>query len=271
VSDSSYSGFASCSDAAGHYTVSGVPAGSYQVAFADPAGLHDTQWYQGSPTQAGSTAITVGSAAVTGIDAVLTAQTSVQGTVTDSVSHAPLGNVCAYLYRASDGGYSGYGTCTDAAGQYVLNGMPAGSYVLGFYDSTGQHLTQWSAAKATKAAADPFTLTQGQSLTGVGASMDALASISGTVRNASAQPVSNVCVYADDATGSYTGLGSCTDSSGQFTITGFAPGSYKIAYYPPGTASPSPYWYPNASSEQTASAVTLTAGQHASGIDRQVP
>lgn len=79
VGDSSNASYATCTQADGTYTISGVAAGQYDVAFYDPAGGYVTQWSTGSSggaaTQAGATAVSVphGGQTLTGVGAAMTA------------------------------------------------------------------------------------------------------------------------------------------------------------------------------------------------------
>ncbi len=258
-----------CTNAAGNYVMAVANPGSYDVAFFDPFGRYFTTWSGGSTTQAGATAVSVVSGQVTsGAGAAMTSVVApgIAGSVTDSVTHAPLAGICVYLYTTAGVRTSDPGTCTNAAGNYVMAVANPGSYDVAFFDPSATYLTQWSGGSYTQAGATAVTVTAGQLTGGVGAAMSMPGSITGTVTHASGGGAyASVCVYADNAptgssTGSYTGIGSCTDSTGSFTLSGFAPGTYKLGYYPPGQASPTTHWYNNASSEATATVVTVTSG-----------
>ena len=57
---------------------------------------------------------------------------TLQGTVTDTVSAAPLAGVCLYLYQGS--AYAGGTACTGGAGTYSITDVPAGSYTVAVSD-----------------------------------------------------------------------------------------------------------------------------------------
>jgi hypothetical protein len=69
--------YATCTLSDGTYYIAGAASGSYDVAFADPAGVYTTQWYTGSkggsPTQSGAVAVSVpvGYGTATGINAAM--------------------------------------------------------------------------------------------------------------------------------------------------------------------------------------------------------
>ena len=61
--------------------------------------------------------------------------------------------------------------------------------------------------------------------------------------------------------GQYTGVGTCSDATGRYTLAGLPTGQYKIAFYPPGSGSTSPYWYLQRSNELSATPITITGLQ----------
>lgn len=69
----------STTDAAGSYSIAGLPAGSYKVEFTDSCGsadLYATQWYDNEPTEQQGTVVTVSAGATSGdIDATMSAPT----------------------------------------------------------------------------------------------------------------------------------------------------------------------------------------------------
>jgi len=105
--------------------------------------------------------------------------------------------------------------------------------------------------------------------TGTNTTMPPFGAITGTVTGTGNTAT---CVYADYASGpnigQYSGIGSCTNSSGAYTLTHLLPGlTYKIGFYPPGKATPTDNWYNAATSEATATPVTVNAGQTTTGIN----
>lgn len=269
--DGSYAGHGSCTGADGTYTIQGEDAGTYDVAFTDPAGTHLTQWYDNAATQADATHIDVTDGLITsGVDAAITPITSISGRVTDRQTGDPIAGACAYLYDAG-GGYAGIGYCTGANGRYTLAGMPAGSYEIAVFDPSAAHITGWYDTGGARSTDRTVDVTDGDIVTGADFALDEPGEITGVVQDATGTPRTDVCVYADNADGSYSGVGACTDGTGHYTLDGLAPGSYKLGYYPPGQASPTVYWYLNAVSEATATAVDVTGGQSTSLSPETVP
>ncbi len=99
-------------------------------------------------------------------------------------------------------------------------------------------------------------------------------SISGTVTNASGSPLAGVCATAypdnpsliDPPTTGGT-VGSPTNGAGQYSITGLAPGGYRVHFADCSGDDRFPMWYPQGASYRMGKAVTVTAGQDTSGVD----
>lgn len=122
-------------DAAGHYTVNGLPAGAYYLYFS-PGSPHVPAYYEQADNLAGATPVTVAAdATVTGIDMVLTPWGRITGLVTD-VEGNPLADIIVVSYffynSAWTAGYSPFAR-TGVDGRYVLP-VAEETYRLEFYD-----------------------------------------------------------------------------------------------------------------------------------------
>ncbi|MSZ75877.1 MAG: hypothetical protein F2667_02060, partial [Actinobacteria bacterium] len=147
--DATAAAYATCTLADGTFGLYDVAAGSYDLAFFDPAGVHPTRWHTGSPggapSQAGAVALTVTGGATRTADIALSPVTAgtVSGTVTRGTNPATAAaGVCVYLYT-SPAGPAAYGTCTQSDGTWYLGEVAAGTYRVGFADPAGQLRTQW--------------------------------------------------------------------------------------------------------------------------------
>jgi MBG domain-containing protein/Big-like domain-containing protein len=91
--------------------------------------------------------------------------------------------------------------------------------------------------------------------------------ITGTVTDAGGGPAANVCVYPYDAsTGDRTSdLAACTDSSGAYTLSVAAAGSYDLVFYDP-TGALVTEWY-GGRYESQATPVSVSSGSSTPGID----
>ncbi len=176
--------YATCADATGQYSLTGVEAGSYDLAFYDATGAHPTQWWTGgadtSPTQSGAAAVTVTAQNTTTANAALYLASSgtVQGTVTAAGS--PATGVCVYLYNTANGanGRAKYATCTAADGTYYLGNVAVGSYKIAFADANfSRYATQWYTGTAggasSYAGGATVSVAGGRAVTGINAAMAA--------------------------------------------------------------------------------------------------
>lgn len=126
------------SDQSGVYTVPGVPAGTWTVEFVPDGGClgFDTgiaiQYYHDASTPSSATPVSVAAGQTTsGIDAALVAGATIKGTVSDPAG-AGLGGVCVVLEDTA--GNPVVRQPTDPNGNYVLDQLPPGRFVVQFVD-----------------------------------------------------------------------------------------------------------------------------------------
>jgi hypothetical protein len=132
------------SDAAGHYSFTGLAPGQYRVAAGDNAQIfgatayYVSQFYKGGgPIPSGwSTATNVGVTAgtVTPLSAI-TLTYNHPGSISGSVGNGstPLADIVAAVYSAPTGAMVATGV-TDGAGHYSVGGLPPGTYKVAFVD-----------------------------------------------------------------------------------------------------------------------------------------
>ena len=197
------------------YAITGMAPGGYDVAFVDPSGLHTTTR---------TTATVVANRTTSAVDADMPQVTAIVGTLVDGVSNVPIANGCAMLYAPGGGYVSGSYRCTDAQGKFVIDGIAPGHYLLAYYDPTARFRTLWFDGKPDQGSASVVTVTA-DTITTIGAARVAtFGSATGIVRNADGTLASNVCVYANDMEGQYTGIGTCSDATGRYTLAGLLDG-----------------------------------------------
>jgi hypothetical protein len=275
VGVSTNASYATCTGANGTYALNGVAPGSYDVAFADPAGVYATQWYNatsgGAATQSGASAVTLtGGQLTSGIDAALSqvAQGAVSGTVTDASGGAGLTNMCVYLYPVGVSSAASYASCSTSGGSYQIGGVASGSYDVAFADPSGAYTTQWYTGSAggasSQSGAVAITVPSGnQTLSGINAALSQVAqgAVSGTVTDAgSGTGLANMCVYLYPVgVSSAASYASCSTAGGNYQIGGVAPGSYDVAFADPNGVYVT-QWY-NGTSRGSASQAGATAVQ----------
>ena len=250
------SGYATCSVADGSYAVE-VPTGSYTMVFSDPRARYETQ------ALTATTSVAEGETATASV--ALTPVRRIEGRMVDPQGNPEQG-LCVYAY-ASNGSTAG-AYCTGEDGTWSISGLAAGSYRIGASDPAGAHATVW-AGGTSLATAEPLTLSDSSPVESVGDLTSAgLGAASGTVLDGGGQPASGVCVYVDRADGTYSGVGTCTGADGRYWLGPLPEGEYTVAYYPPGSTGTSTHWYDGASSEATASRISISAGQTTSLSDQ---
>jgi len=163
-------------DVAGEYTIAGLASDEYKVKFSLPLGSeldYAQQYYEGALTRALAkpVAVTAGGEAAKGVNAVLAAGGTIEGTVTDAKSKAPLAGVlvCA-TSPAVEGEPCAF---TEATGRYALKRLAAGGYTVHFIPVEGgtPYLAQFYDGKKLAAEADPVEVTPGAAATGIDAGL----------------------------------------------------------------------------------------------------
>ena len=243
----------------GTYTISGLASGDYRV-HAEGKGLAG-EFYNNTSDwgQAGRVTVTAGQS-TSAIDFSLATGGSISGVVLRASDNTPVADadVWAMSYECCGGN----GTRTAADGTYTIKGLSAGDYRVevqaeGLSGELYDDVTEWfQAAKVTVTGGINFTLDVG-------------GSISGRIYEADGvNPVAGADVWAKQkGTGGNEGTGGNRTQSGDdgyFTITGLAPGNYNVQAQAEGFVRE---FYPGTSDQNAATAVTVTAGGDAAGID----
>lgn len=195
----------------------------------------------------------------------------ISGAVTDA-SGNPLAGIDVVVYEQ----YAGYGwgeadfAETDEFGSYEVTGLPAGTYRVGFEDSSGSYLRQYYQASLTVDAATDVTVTAGFSTPGVDAVLLAGAQITGTVRDETGTALGriDVTLYEYDATlDDWVDVAwTQTDVSGAYRLGGDRTGYYYVGFEDT-AGSYLPEFYDNAASLWYATDVLATVGTARTGID----
>ena len=173
----------SFSGSKGQYTLTGLPAGRYQVEFSASCGgfffFGETspnfanQWYKGRATQAGAATIVVrGGQTTPNIDAAMTPGGTISGQVTYKPNQRPVSFVCVFAFTPS-GGSTTFGL-TDRRGRYSIDGLSTGRYVLEFEPCIG------GTALATQVKASRVHVVAGHVVRSVNEQLVLGGSISGT-------------------------------------------------------------------------------------------
>lgn len=263
LTSSYYFSTSTLTDGNGNYTFSGLPSGSYQVAFSISDGDYLAQNYNGQNGYEGYTSVTVAQGSTTaGIDAALDAPAQIQGTVTDAVTGSPVSGATV----STTGPNGTIQTTTGSDGTYTLPNLYPGSYTVYFQNPSGaNYLSQYYNGAATSSDATPVSVGDGADVTGIDASLQSGGQISGTVSSgATGAALSGLWVFVIDSSGDSVGSAQ-TDSNGTYTVSNLPTGTYTVEFY--GTGSYVSQYYNDESSYANADPVSVTAGQVTTGIN----
>ena len=264
----------------GTYTISGLPGGTYDVAFGSGCGSGAdwvSQWWNNQPTENTATSVTVTVGGDTGgIDAAMVAGGSISGTVTAAAGGGPLGGVCISVFTAGTNNFVSTGN-TASDGSYTVSSLPVGTYDVDFANpgcvsGSANWVSQWWNNQPTENTATSVTVTVGGDTGGIDAAMVAAGSISGTVTAAAGGgPLGGVCISVFTAgTNNFVSTGN-TASDGTYTVSSLPVGTYDVDFANPGCVSGSAYWvsqwWNNQATERTATSVTVTVGTDTGGIN----
>ncbi len=247
-------------DTNGEYVITGITAGDYKVQFSVTD--YFTEWYDDKTNQASATVLTaVPPTAITNIDAVMTRGATLAGTVTHSVSSAPLSDVLVTLFDTASNPVMT--TATDSSGNYKFTPVNAGTYKVGFEKSG--FVPQWYHNMSNFGNADSVVLAAGEDKTGIDAQLVPMGAISGNVTDTHGNAVSNLTVEVYD-TGGIKVRTTYTDNAGDYTAHDLLSGNYRVRFATSGTQYLE-QWYNGKSNLLSADTVTVTAPATISGID----
>jgi hypothetical protein len=169
---------------------------------------------------------------------------------------------------------------------YQMRGLGAGTYHVYAGDAFcgggtgGPSLApQWYKGQQSEATATDVTVTAGATTAGINAKLAATGAISGTVAH-QGQPVAGECVTAfpvnptpDPLLGSTLNpVTAVTVGDGSYTLTDLLPGQYHVEFtIGCGASGFAAQWWQQATSEQTASVVTVAANGTVTGINASLP
>lgn len=148
-------------------------------------------------------------------------------------------------------------------GTYLIGGLADGEYQVAF-DGAGLLRQYWPGGSEWYDAL-PVAVVGGGAVTGIDAVLAAGGSIAGTVTVPAGQDVTSVMVRssADDGSG---GGYAFVQPDGTYTMTGLAPGSYRVEFEASGTALIHQY-FPGTQDWSAATLVPVSAGTTTAGID----
>jgi hypothetical protein len=155
-------------EADGEYALSSIPAGEYTVEFWAPYLGYVTQFYDGASTLADADDVVVSSGTVAGIDAEMEEGGEIEGRVTDAVTGAGIEKIQACALVFGVGAECGV---TSSSGDYRINGLATGSYLVAFLDEFQGYETLFYNQQADLGTATPVGVTAPGTTAGIDARM----------------------------------------------------------------------------------------------------
>ncbi|MHB1569894.1 MAG: carboxypeptidase regulatory-like domain-containing protein, partial [Solirubrobacteraceae bacterium] len=255
------------SDSNSAYTISGLAPGSYQVFYS--GGDYVPAYYTGQTSPPTPTDVTVTAGQTTTLAGEpLQEAGTVTGTVTDAASGAGVAGVSVTIYDLY-GDYVASGT-TGSGGGYSIDGVPGGTYVVGFAgsDGAGSYVTTYYGGSTTQAGATQISVTDGKTTSGIDQALPHGGSVSGTVTDATlGTPLAGIVVDLYDSSGNVAGSAT-TSATGRYSVAGLPPGTYTASFAP--SQKPSPYqeqYYKDQLTAGSANTFSVSADATTSGID----
>ncbi|MFV0461325.1 MAG: carboxypeptidase regulatory-like domain-containing protein [Actinomycetales bacterium] len=247
--DGSQTSAAATTAADGSYLISGLTPDIYtlHVIPAGNSGLAEQYW-RNALTLGQATYVVLGDgAAATGYDMTLSAAASISGRVTGPGGTALPGATV----RAEQNAGNGRSVTTDANGHYTLGGLPSGYYRIS-YDAPGYNPQWWYQASSAEDA-EYVSLSPGQAVSSLDASLAAAPTISGVIRNLSGSaPVPNATITVHTVDG--TPLTSAvTGADGRYSVS-VPTGTYLVQVSAPGLVSE---WFDDQGDPATATPVEV--------------
>lgn len=230
----------------GQYTIEPLLPGTFKIMFSS-VGYAPNYFADVISENQAQTVTVTGTATTSGIDAHLEPLQTIAGTITDSVSGLPVSNVLVHGGPA----LSNFGelmdsvqSLTDGAGNYLLQGLDAGSYYVWIENTPGYFNEVYPNVLGCcflSGGMQALALTAGQQITGINMAIAHGAYASGHIYDADtgAAPLVSTSIVVYDANGHSVG-GAWTDPAGAFTTDAVPTGLYYIAasfgsyqiYYP---------------------------------------
>ena len=191
---------------------------------------------------------------------------TISGNVTSSVTAMPISGLSVQIRDYVSGSWVG-SVATDASGDYSYSGLSTGSYKVLVYTSGTIHAYEYYNNEFSYDSASLVAVTQGETTSNINFSIGAGASIFGNIKDtATDNPVENIRVYACEFTSGFCVSEDQTDSVGDYSVTGLAPGSYRIWGDCSGTNYVDEY-YNGTYAANLATKIDVTGGQTISGIN----
>lgn len=226
------SSFQTTTDSSGNYEIKNLPAGSYELNYLATGQNYVEQWSGGASRFVDAVAIPVpGQQTIANVNASMVSGAVVSGNIISEATGSPMTGATVEV-RTSDYQYS-YSATTDSSGNYVVQGIRAGSYLVSFRPQWGSdYVSEFWNNVADEEDATPITLSGGQALSGTNAALTLGGVIQGKVvtsESASTNLQTVMVTAIDPATSQSVGYAT-TGADGTYSMTAVRPGTYTLVF-----------------------------------------
>ena len=276
---SSFGTYASQAD--GSYTISGLAPGTYKVqGNNNHVGYYISEYYNNKLSWDQADIITVVAGQTnTGIDFALGPGGAISGHVYEQDGITPVANACVNVSSTAPKWTQVAGFCCTASdGGFTITGIPVGRvYVQTSAGCQGQHgslIDEWYATTGSTpngTLASPVDVVAGQTVSNINFALDVGGSISGHVFKADGVSVITDAIISVGAESVSSGSSNrdavVSQADGSYTISGLAPGTYKMQGNTKRVGGYVDKWYNNKYVWSQADTIVVAAGQAVTGID----
>jgi hypothetical protein len=265
-------------DSDGHYSVTGLTAGTYRVCFSasTPPGSpgYPYQCHGGTPADQHPYAVALATGQHATVDAALSLGTAITGRVTDAEGN-PVQSVTVRLTNLAGAGGSPLPGYTDGDGNYTFYQLFPGDYSVCFDPQTvySQPPTGYVPGcwhdQAPNRPGDPVHAVAGVISSGIDATLATGGQITGAVTDAAGDPVGGIIVHARYSDGTVVTTGYTDWQDGSYQLTALPALPIAVCFDPNGQPY-QPACYANATDYHTATLTTAGPGATVSGIDMRL-
>lgn len=221
------------SENGGHYEIAGVEPGNYKIIFLPPVeSQYVYEYFQDTLHFADADPVEVeDGAVVANKDAVLDIGGRVSGDVTDTTG-VPLGQIEVCVFSPPDPELGEYCTETVAGGSYEILGLPAGTYVAGFFaDPSRRFFIQYYKLAWSLEEAEEFPVVLGAETPDIDAELERAVELDGTVTEAgTGRPLEGISACALDPELEWVEGCDLSDADGHYEIGELFPWEYVVSF-----------------------------------------